>query len=119
MDQRRTRFADARSDGFRFSAFDAHAAHVLGESVGLDRVRSSDSCGLVVRVAFLCQGLAIDRASQSQHVHADRAWYGHGLSLQRLRYQWFLKSFRRRFAEPEDRSMCISNQPRSSSHWFF
>jgi hypothetical protein len=76
LDQRRARRADARADGLRISPFNAYATHVLGKSLGLDRVCAGNSGGPLVRVAVLCPGLAIPRASQPKHVHADRLGTG-------------------------------------------
>ena len=119
LDQRRARRADARADGLRISAFNAYATPVLGKSLGLDRVCAGDSGGPLVRVAILCPGLAIGGASQPKHVYADCLGYWIGLSFTASSLLLFLRSFRRRFVEPEGRSMCILSRPRLSLHWFF
>jgi len=64
VDQRRARRAHARADGFLISALDAAATLVIGEDLGLDRVRACDPGGPVVRVAVPSQGMAIHRAPQ-------------------------------------------------------
>ena len=79
LDQRRARRADARADGLRISALHAYATHVLGKSLGLDRVCAGDSGGPLVWVAVLCPGLAIPGASQPKHVYAGCPGYRHGL----------------------------------------
>ena len=79
MDQRNSCGAYARVDGLGLSACHAHATPVLGESVGLDRVRAGDPSRPLVRITVLREGLAIGSTSQPQHVHLDRPWYRLGL----------------------------------------
>jgi YHS domain-containing protein/predicted nucleic acid-binding Zn ribbon protein len=71
-----------------FLPFNAYATHVLGKSLGLDRVCAGNSGGPLVWVAVLCPGLAIPGASQPKHVYAGCLGYWNGLHLQRLCYRY-------------------------------
>ena len=52
----------------------------------LDRAGARHAGGGLGRAALLRTGLGVDRQPLAQHVHADRAWRGRGLRVQRGRH---------------------------------
>ena len=59
---------------------------IPGRHVGLVAAGAGDAGGPVGGLAVLRAGLGVDRQSQPQHVHADRARHWHGVRLQRRRH---------------------------------
>ncbi len=76
----------------------AVAATDTDVDAGMGATDSRYACGAVGWLAILRACMAVDRESQSEHVHADRARRGSGLRVQRDRSARCPEYFPRRFA---------------------
>jgi hypothetical protein len=84
--------ADTAAAGLRHGCYAARPAASTSDrrpSVGMAPVRPRHAGGPLGRLAVLRARMGIDRKSQPQHVHADRARHRDGVRLQR---RWYTRA---------------------------